>query len=399
MIKYRPTFGILGLIIAMISFSKKYIISISTVVVVISILIHFYMKPSKDAKSTPIAVSVSAVQQKDVTITTHAIGTVQPFVTVSVKSRVDGQLIAVGFKEGDYVEEGQVIFQIDPKPFRVALQQAQANLAHNQAQLEQFKKTLERYKPLVKKGYVSQQEYDQAAANAKGQEAAVLADKAAVANAQLNLDYCTIRSSIAGKTGNLLVNSGNLIKTTDINPLVVIDKMSPVYVNFSLPEQALSSIQQEMKKGKLLVDLQVKNQSTILQGQISFIDNTVDSTTGTIKLKAIFDNKHEELWPGEYVDVTLPYAKIQHALLIPTRAIQASPDGSYVFVVGKDSSVTLKTIKTGAVLNNDTIIEGLTVGDIVVLTGQAQLVDGSFIHAENNEKLVDSTKLAENIRD
>lgn len=358
-----------------------------SVIVLVAVLIHFYRHPTNDSKSSAIAVSVASVQQKDVTITTQAIGSVQPFVTVSVKSRVDGQLLSVGFKEGDYVKEGQVIFQIDPEPFRVALQQAEANLAHDQAQLDQFKKTLERYVPLMKKGYVSQQEYDQAAANSKGQEAAVLADKAAVANAQLNVGYCTIRASISGRTGNLLVNPGNLIKATDVNPLVIINKITPVYITFSLPEQALSSIQQEIKTGKLLVDLQIKGQPTILHGQVSFIDNTVDSTTGMIKLKAIFDNQHEELWPGEYVDVTLPYTSLHQALLIPTRAIQASPDGPYVFVVGKDSSVTLKSIKAGAVLNNDTVVEGLVVGDVIVVTGQAQLVDGSIIHIENDARL------------
>lgn len=356
-------------------------------IAIAAVLMHSYLHPRKDSTSSAIAVSVGPVQQKDVTINTHAIGNVQSFVTVSVKSRVDGQLLSVGFKEGDYVKEGQIIFQIDPKPFRVALQQAEANLAHDQAQLEQFKKTLERYIPLMKKGYVSQQEYDQAAANSKGQEAAVLADKAAVANAQLNLDYCTIRASIGGRTGNLLVNSGNLIKATDINPLVVINKITPVYITFSLPEQALPSIQREMKKGKLLVEFHVKDQPNILRGQVSFIDNTVDSTTGMIKLKAIFENQQEELWPGEYVDVTLPYATLHHVLLVPTRAIQASPDGAYVFVVGKNSSVTLKLIKTGPVFNDDTIIEGLNAGETVVITGQAQLVDGSIVQAENVERL------------
>jgi len=386
-IKYRPMLAKLGFIIIMLYFSKKRIIFILAIVVLVTIVIHFYRHPTKDSSSSAISVSVSRVQQKDVTITTQAIGSVQPFVTVSVKSRVDGQLLSVGFKEGDYVKEGQVIFQIDPQPFRVALQQAEANLAHDQAQLEQFKKTLERYAPLIKKGYVSQQEYDQAVANEKGQEAAVLADKAAVANAQLNLGYCTIRASISGRTGNLLVNSGNLIKATDVNPLVIINKITPVYITFSLPEQALSSIQREIKTGKLLIDLQIKDQPGTLHAEVSFIDNTVDATTGMIKLKAIFDNQHEELWPGEYVDVTLPYATLHQALLIPTRSIQASPDGSYVFVVGKDSSVALKPIKVGTALNNDTVVEGLTEGDIVVVTGQAQLVDGSLIHVENNAKL------------
>jgi multidrug efflux system membrane fusion protein len=353
----------------------------------IAIIIYFYLHSTKDTKSAAIAVSVSSVQQKDVIITTHAIGNVQPYVTVAVKSRVDGQLLSVGFKEGDYVKEGQIIFQIDPQPFRVALQQAQANLAHDEAQLEQFKKTLERYVPLLKKGYVSKQEYDQAEANSKGQEAAVMGGKATVANAQLNLDYCTIRASISGRTGNLLVNAGNLVKATDVNSLVVINQITPTYIVFSLPEQALSSIQEEMQKGKLAVNLQIKNQDRLLQGEVSFIDNTVDSLTGMIKLKALFNNEHEELWPGEYVDVTLPYETVHKALLIPTRSIQASPDGAYVFVVQKDDSVALKMIKTGASMGDNTIVEGLAVGDIIVMTGQAQLVDGSIVRVSSDAGL------------
>jgi multidrug efflux system membrane fusion protein len=366
-------------------FSKKR--AIAGVALGLIVLIYFYAHPKKELQPPGIAVSVGQVQQKDVTITTHAIGNVQPYVTVSVKSRVDGQLLSVGFKEGDYVKEGQIIFQIDPGPFKVALQQAEANLAHDTAQLQQFKKTLERYIPLLKKGYVSKQEYDQADANSKAQEAVVMADKASVDNAQLNLDYCTIRASISGRTGNLLVNSGNLVKATDTSPLVVINQITPVYIAFSLPEQALSSILQEMKKGKLAVNLQVKNQTSVLQGQMSFIDNTVDASTGMIKMKALFDNQHEELWPGEYVDVTLPYITVHQALLIPTQAIQASPDGAYVFVVEKNSSVTLKNIKAGASLGENSIVEGLQTGDVVVVTGQAQLIDGSIVHVSTDVRL------------
>jgi multidrug efflux system membrane fusion protein len=369
------------------SFTKKRIFYSVMVILLMALLSH-YFRSTKSTPSTAIAVTVTPVQQKDVTINSHAIGSVEPYVTVSVKSRVDGQLLSVGFKEGEYVKAGQIIFQIDPQPFRVALQQAQANLAHDQAQLENYKKTLERYVPLMKKGYVSKQEYDQADANSKGQEAAVMADKAAVANAQLNLDYCTIRAPISGRTGNLLVNPGNLVKMSDTSPLVVINQITPIYISFSLPEQQLGSIQHELKNGLLPVYLQVKNQTNILQGQVSFIDNTVDSSTGMIKLKAIFENQHEELWPGEYIDVTLPYTKLHQALLVPTRAIQASPDGAYVFVVGKNSIVTLKTIKPGAEQNDNTVVEGLAAGEIVVLTGQAQLVDGSIVNSAGHDASV-----------
>lgn len=366
--------------IDMPSLTKKRIVYSAFVIILIMLISHFYFRSTKNIQSTPIAVTVSTVQQKEVTLRSHAIGKVEPFVTVAVKSRVDGELLSVGFKEGDYVKEGQIIFQIDPQPFRVALQQAEANLAHDQAQLDNFKNILQRYAPLMKKGYVSQQEYDQADANTKGQEATVMADEAAVANAKLNLDYCTIRASISGRTGNLLVNQGNLVKATDTNPLVVINQITPVYITFSLPEQQLNSIQHELHNGLLPVYLQLKNQTVRAQGQVSFIDNSVDPSTGMIKLKATFENKQEEFWPGEYVEVTIPYETLPQALLIPTRAIQMSPDGAYVFVVNKDATVTLKSITTGAMVDDNTVVvAGLVAGDVVVLTGQTQLVDGSVV--------------------
>jgi membrane fusion protein, multidrug efflux system len=384
-------------------FTKKRMIYSVIAIILIALLNHYYSHSTKGTQSTTIAVTVSPVQQKDVTIRSHAIGNVEPYVTVSVKSRVDGQLLSVGFKEGDFVKEGQIIFQIDPQPFRVALQQAEANLAKDQAQLNNYKKTLERYVPLMKKGYVSKQEYDQAEANSKGQEAAVMADKAAVDNAQLNLGYCTIRASISGRTGNLLVNPGNLVKASDTSPLVVINQVTPVYITFSLPEQQLNSIQHELKDGLLPVYLQIKedpaeslqgsvvDHAASLEGKVSFVDNTVDSSTGMIKLKAIFENQDEELWPGEYVDVTVPYTTLHQALLVPTRAIQASPEGAYVFVVGKNASVTLKSIKAGVMLEDHTVIEGLTPGEVVVLTGQAQLVDGSIVNSSLDESTLNSS--------
>lgn len=386
MVECFPSSFYFGSIIDMRFFTKKRLFYAVMAILLIALISHC-SHSKKSTQSQAIAVTVSPVQQKDVTVSSHAIGSVEPSVTVAVKSRVDGQLLSVGFKEGDYVKEGQIIFQIDPEPFRVALQQAEANLAHDQAQLENYKKTLERYVPLMKKGYVSKQEYDQAEANSKGQEAAVMADKAAVANAELNLSYCTIRAAISGRTGNLLVNPGNLVKATDSSSLVVINQITPIYITFSLPEQQLHSIQQELKNGLLPVYLHIKNQTDHLEGQVSFIDNTVDSSTGMIKLKALYKNQQEELWPGEYVDVTLPYKTLHQALLIPTRAIQVSPDGAYVFVVDKHSTVSLKSIKTGAELNDDTVVEGLTAGETVVLTGQAQLVDGSIVNSSLDARL------------
>lgn len=361
------------------SFTKTRIIAALIIVVVIAVCLRSCFHHAKQTPSAAISVTTANVIEKDVTLTTHAIGSVQPYVTVSIKSRVEGQLLAVGFKEGDYVKEGQVIFEIDAHAYKVALEQAKANLARDQAQLENLKKLLERYGPLVKKGYISKQEYDAAEANMKAQAATVIADKALVANAELNISYSIIKAPICGRTGNLLVDQGNLVKANESTALVVINQIKPVYVEFSLPESQLAAIKKAMSHGVVFVTIQPKQSDAKLIAKLSFIDNAVDKNTGMIQLKALFPNEHEEIWPGQYVDVTLPLAEIKKALLLPTRAIQEGPDGSYVFVVNKDLSVSAKTITLGAVVDDYTIVHDLPLGTTVVATGQSQLVDGSVI--------------------
>lgn len=369
----------------MITMTKKHLFIFAIVAVIIIWFIFGFFRSGKKTEALAISVTAAKVIQKDITLHARAIGNVQPFVTVSVKSRVDGQLIMVGFKEGDTVNAGQIIFQIDPRPFQVALQQAQATLAHDEAELDNLQKLLDRYTPLTSKGYVTKQDYDQATDNVKAQAAVILADKAAIANAQLNLDYCTIRAPISGRTGVLLVNRGNLIKATDTNPLVVINQISPIYIVFSLPQHYLTAVQQELPKDASLlpVTITVKNPEVTYQAFLSFIDNTVDTTTGMIQMKALFDNKNNELWPGLYVDVKLPVGQIKNALTIPTRAIQASPEGSFVFVINKEGDVEKKNIQVVTALRDTTVVKGLMVGMEVVLTGQAQLVDGSKVSIAN----------------
>ncbi len=360
--------------------SKKRILISAGIVAVIVWFIFGFFRSAKNIEALPISVTAAKVIQKDIILHARAIGNVQAFVTVSVKSRVDGQLITVAFKEGDMVKAGQIIFQLDPRPFQVALQQAQATLAHDQAQLDNFQKLLNRYAPLTSKGYVTKQDYDQADANVKAQAAVVLADEATIANAQLNLEYCTIRAPITGRTGTLLVNQGNLVKATDTNPLVVINQISPIDIVFSLPQRYLIAVQQELHKNPILpVVIQIKNPDVSYQAVLSFIDNTVDTTTGMIQMKALYANKNNELWPGLYVDIKLPVGEIKNALTIPTRAIQASPEGSFVFVVNKDGVVKKQSIQVVASLSDATVIKGLMSGMEVVLTGQAQLVEGSAV--------------------
>jgi multidrug efflux system membrane fusion protein len=360
--------------------TKKRIIIGLVLIVCMALFLRGCLHKKKQPPVSSVSVTTAQVVQKDVTLTAHAIGNVQPTVAVSIKSRVEGQLLSVGFKEGEYVKEGQLIFEIDPHPFQVALEQAKANLARDEAQLENFQKLLVRYGQLVKKGYISKQDYDASEANMKAQAASVLADKALVSNAELNLGYCTIRAPISGRTGNLLVNQGNLIKANDSAPLVIIHQIKPIYVAFSLPEAQLEAVKKAANHGTVYVAIQTKNSNTKLIAKLSFIDNSVDRNTGMILLKALYPNSQEEIWPGQYVDVTLPITEIKNALLLATRAIQEGPDGSYVFIVNKDSNVTLKPIKLGAVVNDsETIVNDLPVGTKVVATGQSQLIDGSKV--------------------
>ncbi len=360
--------------------TKKRIIVVLILIIGVFFFTRNYFHQKKSISVPAVSVTTTKVIQKDVTLTTQAIGNVQPTVTVAIKSRVEGQLLSVGFKEGEYVKEGQIIFKIDAHPYEVALDQAKANLARDQAQLENLHKLNLRYGELVKKGYISKQDHDASKANVKAQEATVLADKSLVANAELNLSYCTVHAPISGRTGNLLVNQGNLIKANENAPLVVIHQIKPIYVAFSLPETQLEAIKKAANHGEVNVTIQTKNSSTKLAATLSFIDNSVDKNTGMILLKAQYANSHEEIWPGQYVDVTLPLAEIKNALLLPTRAIQEGPEGSYVFIVNKDSTVSLTPIKLGALVkDNMTIVNDLPTGTTVVVTGQSQLIDGSKV--------------------
>lgn len=358
--------------------TKKRLILIAILMIGLFFWIHHSFSPKKPVQKTTTAVTTTKVIQQDVVITAHAIGVVEPSQTVSIKSRVEGQLIKVGFKAGDNVKAGQVIFQIDSHPYEVALDQAKANLARSQALLDNYQKLLNRYAPLVKKGYISKQDYDLAEANVKSQKAALLADASTVKNAELNLSYCTIRAPISGRTGDVLVHEGNLIKMNDASPLVVINQVTPVYISFSLPEQQLEDIQKNSKE-ETVVTIDTKNKSHNLQAKLSFINNTVDPTTGMIQLKAVFANTQEKIWPGQYVDVTFPISQMKQALLVPTRAIQAGPNGAYVFVVHNDGHVSLQPIRLGAVVSDNTVVEGISANTLIVTTGQSQLVEGSLV--------------------
>jgi len=329
----------------------------------------------------PVPVTAGTVVQKKVPLQITAIGNVEAYSTVSVKSQVGGVLTRVHFREGQDVSRGALLFTIDPRPFEAALKQAEANLAKDNAQLENARKEVRRYAELVKKGYVAQEQFDQITTNAAALEATVNAGQAMVENARLQLKYCYIYSPITGRTGNLIANEGNLIKANADTPMVVINQVQPIYVTFSVPEQNLSEIKKYMSEGNLRVEVIVsKEDEKPEQGLLTFIDNAVDLTTGTIKLKGTFANKGKKLWPGQFVNAVLTLTSQPNAIVVPSQAIQTGQKGQYIFVIKNDLTVEDRPVIAGRTRNNETIIEkGLQAGETVVTDGQLRLVPGAKV--------------------
>jgi len=325
--------------------------------------------------------------QKNVPVQLSAIGNVEAYNTVSIRARVGGELQKVFFKEGDDVREGNILFLLDPRPYASALRQAEANLVRDIVQAQNAERDAKRYKDLIKKGVVSREQYDRVRTVADAGEAAVKADRAAVENAKLQLEYCTIRSPISGRTGKLMIQQGNMIKANDETPLVGINQIAPVYVTFAVPEKDLTEIKSSRKADQVKVEALIpENAAAPIAGELTFIDNAVNITTGTILLKATFANTDRALWPGQFVKVVLTLATRPNAVVIPSQAIQTGQAGSYVFVVKNDSTVEMRTVLPGASHNNETIIEkGVQSKEIVVTDGQLQLTTGTAVEIKKTE--------------
>ncbi len=378
---------------------------------------------SKKPPPAPIPVVVAQVVQKAVPVQIRTIGNVQAFSSVTVKSRVPGQIMRVYFKEGDEVKKGALLFTIDPRPYEAVLKQAEANLQRDLALVKQTEANLERniaqernarveaerYRILFEKGVVSRQQYDKfrtdwealvamvnadraAKANA---EAAVAADQAAIENAKLQLSYCSIHSPMDGRTGSLLVQEGNLIKENDAN-LVVINQITPIYVIFSIPEQNLGEIRRHLSRGKLRVQAIIPNdEGPPEEGFITFIDNTVDSATGTIKIKGTFDNRGKRLWPGQFVNLILTLTTEPGAMVVPSQAIQTGQQGQYVFVVKPDLTVEMRPVVIGRIVDQEAVVQrGLHVEERVVTDGQLRLYPGAKVEIKPSEPLPSPEKKA-----
>jgi multidrug efflux system membrane fusion protein len=328
-----------------------------------------------------VPVLVATATQKAVPIQIRAVGNVEAYSTVSVKSQVTGVLTKAHFKEGQDVKKGQLLFTIDPRPFEAVLKQSEANLARDAAQLQNAREQARRYAELVKKQYVSQEQYDQIRTNADALEAVVEADRAAVENAKVQLSYCYIYSPIDGQVGSLLVYEGNLVRLNDGTPLLVINQIMPINVTFSVPEQHLADIKRHMAAGNLKVDARFQSdEGRPEQGHLAFIDNAVDRTTGTIKLKAEFKNPGRRLWPGQFINVALTLSTQADAVVVPSEAVQVGQEGQHVFVVKADKRVEVRPVKLTLTNEGEAVIaEGLRPGEQVVREGQFLLGPGSLV--------------------
>ncbi len=352
-----------------------------------ALVAHFSADSRARAKTAlkgppPAPVMVAAVGQRDVPMRLQAIGNVEAYTSVAVKSRVDGQIVEVHFREGQEVKKGEILFRIDPRPFEAALRQAEAQAQRDVASRDQAASQERRYQELLEKNFVSKDAYAQYRTNAQTADATSKASQAALESARLNLEYTVIRSPVDGYVGRALLQAGNMVKANDTISLVVINQVKPVYVSFAIPEQQLATVRDLMRKGPLGVDVAAPgSDKPIATGRIAFLDNAVDQTTGTIKVRAIFDNADAALWPGQFYTVRVKLYEQQNALLVPSSAIQTGPNGQFVYVVKPDLTVEVRRVVVARTEGDAAVLaEGaLAKGEQVVIRGALRLAPGAKV--------------------
>ncbi len=340
-------------------------------------------REERRAGISAVPVTVAKAERRTVPFEVSAPGTVEPIRAVAVTAQVSGLVTGVRFREGDLVEAGQVLVEIDPRPYRNALQQAEASLARDLIQLDNARRQVERYQGLAQSEYITSEQYETLKTNAAALAATIQSDSAAVSNARLNLDNTTIRAPISGRTGSLLIKEGNLVRAQGGEPLVLVNQIRPILIRFAVPASFLPTIR--ARRGDELVVKAVPGQdSTELVGRLLFVDNAVDTTTGTILLKGQFANADGMLWPGQFATATLILYQEKDAILVPTPAIVAGEAGSYVFIVTPEKKAAVRTITVGRTVGEFQIVtSGLEVGETVVTDGQLRLTEGSTVDIKN----------------
>lgn len=328
----------------------------------------------------PAPVVVASVEQRDVPVQINVIGNVEAYQTVQIRSQVNGQIEHIFFKEGQDVNQGQLLFQLDKRPFQADLEKAIGNLRHDEATAENSRLQAERYTALEKQGVTSREQADLQRAQAKADASAVKADQAAVDAARVQLQYTDIKAPINARTGALMINLGNLVKANDTPFLVQLNQVTPIYVTFSIPETSLGEVRRYSTTRPLKVLAYPKGQSSPAEGRLTFIDNGVDTQTGTVKLKATFVNKDRRLWPGEFVDAALELSVQKNAIVVPTKAVQTGQQGEYVYVVTADSTAEPRLVKTSGTYQDLTLVaDGLKTGERVIVNGQLRVAPNAKV--------------------
>jgi multidrug efflux system membrane fusion protein len=368
-----------------------------TVVVVAALVVagggYFYLdQKSRTAAGAAAAASgrpavpviVALAEARDVPVFIRGLGNVQAYKTVAIRSRVEGQIVKISFEEGQDVKAGDPLFQIDPRPFKAMLDQANANLKKDEAQLEGAQLDLERYGKLVPTGFQSKQSWDQQKATVDALRASIEADKAQIDTAQLNLAYADIRAPIDGRTGQRLVDLGNMIQANQNTTLVTITQIKPIFVNFTIPQYANHNLRKSQAKHPLTVIVYSADDTyKLAEGELTLVDNQIESQTGTLRLKATFANTDEQLWPGEFVNVRLELAMRKDAVTVPQRVVMQGASGTYAYVVGPDNTAERRTIEVEATQDGFAVIgKGIALGEKVVVDGQYRLSNGSPVRID-----------------
>ena len=352
---------------------------------VITLFLCTSCSPKKEKPKTkpPVPVTVAQALQKDVPVQVKTIGTIEAYTSVAIKSQVSGQIARIHFTEGSDVEKGALLISIDPESFQATVSQYEAALAKDQSQAKYAREQVLRYEGLLKEGIVTRDQYDLLQSNSESMIATVVADRAAIKNAKIQLGYCSIRSPISGRTGSVALQTGNLVKANDLS-IVTVNQLSPITATFSLPEKRLGEIKKAMAAGQLKIGAVIPNEPGSTEvGTISFLDNAVNSATGTIKLKGVFANKAHKLWPGQFTDVLITLSSRKNAVVVPTQAIQTSQQGEFIYVVKVNNTVEMRQVTSLAAVGEETVIEkGLAAGEKVVTDGQLRLTPGVVVDAK-----------------